>query len=163
MNILPDLTDEEFQKFSGEHLFYEIQMLFDLHKRFDTPPEDSCLYGALLESYIIHTTTLLEFFYKPALKVDDAQAIHFIKDIPFWKRDMPRYESYFRKFSRKRNRELVHLSYKRLEVTDEDRAWYGNKTIGHIKLLVELMLKYGDAKKLHPKLFELEMNFKDSL
>lgn len=156
MNKSEYLTKENLILFSGEHLYYEIKMLYSLYDILKTKVNDVYVYNALIESFVIHTTILLEFFYKPQIKPDDAKAVHYVKDRKKWKEAIPSFDKYFRKFSRKRNRELVHLSYKRLDVKPDEKIWYPDKTTIHIKRLVNTFLKLADPELIDPKLHEFK-------
>ena len=96
----------------------------------------------------------LDFFYKPQVKPDDAKAVHYIDNIRAWKAKLPPYDRYFRRFNRRRSREVVHLSYKRLEIRDDNKAWYSQKTMPQIKRIVKLFLDMAEPELVHPKLNE---------
>jgi hypothetical protein len=66
-------------------------------------------------------SAILDFFYKPQIKEDDARAVHFMSYPRDRKALLPPYEKYFKDFDRKRNQWVVHLSYKRLEVLPEQK------------------------------------------
>jgi hypothetical protein len=151
------MTPQQLKEFSGEHLYYEIRMLYGVLDIFKDQEKikDRFIYNALIESFVIHTQIILDFFYVPQMKPDDAKAIHFVRDVTIWKEALPPYERYFRKFNRRRSREVVHLSYSRLEVKGEDKTWYPEKTTEHIKLIVDLFLEHADPDRLHAKMYEL--------
>ena len=150
------ISSQQLIDFSGEHLYYEIKMLFGVRALLKKGVQDQYVYSALLESFIIHTNIILDFFYKPQTKPDDAKAAHYIRDLIGWKRDLPAYEGYFRKFNRRRSREVVHLSYKRLETKGNEKLWSIEKTTDHIKRLIVLFLDKADPALLHPKIYELK-------
>ena len=56
----------------------------------------------------------------------------------------------------KRNKRVVHLSYKRLEVRAEDRRWGVTKIAKEIKKLLNLFVKNANPKNLHPRILELK-------
>lgn len=157
MGTYANITNEQLRTFSAEHLYYEIEMLYSVVDRLSSKnaPDDSTIINALLEAYVIHTQVILDFFYQPQMKADDAKAIHYIDDIPRWKKDIPAYDRYFRKFNRRRSREVVHLSYHRLDIQPEDKTWYLVRTTEHIKHLINTFLDHANPEKLHSRVYEL--------
>jgi len=155
------ITKEQLVTFSGEHLYYELHMLFGVNRLLNEGAHDQYIYSALLESFIIHASAILDFFYKPPRKPDDASAIHFIADVKKWKVLRPSYDKYFRKFHRRRSREVVHLSYKRLEVKNEEKLWDKGKIVAPIRQLVATFLETANPNLLHPHLRKLESFLKE--
>ncbi len=158
MGRYSDISPEQLRVFSGEHLYYEIDMLYGVVNLLsaENAPQDPYVINALLEAYVIHTQVILDFFYQPQMKADDAKAIHFIADMALWKKTIPPYDRYFRKFNRRRSREVVHLSYHRLDVRPEDKTWYLVRTTEHIKLVVNAFLEHANPDILHPRMYELK-------
>ena len=150
------LSKEQLIAFSGQHLYYEITMFFGVKNLLKKDIEDFYVYSALLESMIIHGSVILDFFYKPPQKEDDASALDYIDDIARWKKLRPSYDKYFRKFHRRRSREVVHLSYKRMEVKDDERLWNMKKLTPHIKELVRVFMDVANPQLIHPKFYELK-------
>jgi hypothetical protein len=156
MTLTRKMTKEELVAFSGEHLYYELNMFFGVSKLLNEGIHDQYIYSALLESFIIHASAILDFFYKPPHKVDDASALHFINDVAKWKKIRPSYDKYFRKFHRRRSREVVHLSYKRLEVRSNEKRWELGKVVPSIQNLVQLFLDVADPELIHPRLEKIK-------
>jgi len=149
------------REFSREHLYYEIKMLFGVLQTLeskDFKAVNKYIFNALIESYVIHTNILLDFFYKPPTKPDDAKAVDYVKDRKKWKTALLPYNKYFRKFNRRRSREVVHLSYRRLEVSRQEKTWFPEKTTQHIKELINVFLDNADPELVHPRLYELKMD-----
>jgi len=155
------IKKEHLVVFSGEHLYYELNMFFGLSKLLSEGINDQYVYSALLESFIIHTCLILDFFYKPPRKADDASVIHFIDDIKKWKRLRPSYDKYFRKFHRRRSREVVHLSYKRLEVEKSEKLWDIGKIVPNIRELLSAFFEAANPDLLHTNLHKLKYLVKD--
>jgi len=155
MDNLRTLTKEQLIDFSGEHLYYELTMLFGVHKCLNQGVHDQFVYSALLESFVIHSSVILDFFYKPPRKYDDASVVHFIKDMQKWRALRPSYDKYFRKFHRRRSREVVHLSYKRLDVPKEEKVWNLEKMVPPICELVRVFLQTANPDYLHPKIYDV--------
>ena len=117
--------------------------------------EDSCIYNALLESFVLHASVILDFFYKPPVKPDDARAVHYVRDADAFQKALPSFEQKFGGFTRKRNKEVVHLSYRRLYVRPEEKRWGAEKITKDIRRIVDIFLDHADPKKLHTKMYSL--------
>ena len=155
MEINEKVSKEKLIEFSGEHLYYEIWMLYGVTDTLLTGVKDEYVYNALLEAFVIHTSIIIDFFYRPQVYGGDARAVHFMSDVAKWKENLPSYERHFKKFHRKRNKEVVHLSYTRLDVKPEEKRWNIRKTIKPIRKVVDLFLDQADPQLLHPKIYEL--------
>lgn len=150
------ISDKELKDFSEEHLYYEIYMLLASSQRLLAKRDDEVVFNALLESFVVHAYNLLDFFYKPQIKPDDAKAAHYIKDFAAWKKVLPAYESYFRHFNKRRNREVTHLTYKRLEVRGDAKAWQVRDTSEKIRKIIGIFLNNADPSLIHPKFNEFK-------
>lgn len=149
------IPPEKLREFTAEHLYYEIDMLYGVSRILWTGVKDIYLYNALLESFVIHASIIVDFFYKPQMKPDDAKAPHFVQDIKAWKEALPPVNKYFRQFNQKRNKRVMHLSYSRLQVQVQDKKWDTRQLVPQIKKIVDLFLDHADPRLVHPKLFEL--------
>lgn len=158
MSKYKDITHEQLKSFSGEHLYYEIFMLYGVVDILKQKPDfdNEIILDALIESFVIHTQIILDFFYIPQMKPDDAKAIHFVKNVGTWKKEIPSYDRYFRRFNRRRSREVVHLTYSRLEVSKEDKPWDIQKTTQHIQKVVNLFIEHADPRRLHERVYALK-------
>ena len=155
MEIYEKVPKEKLIEFSGEHLYYEIDMLYGVSQTLWDGTSNFYLYNALLESFVIHASIILDFFYRPQDNPDDAKAAHYMKDIKKWKAVLPRKTADLENFIKKRNKEVVHLSYRRLEVKPEEKRWRSPRITNQIKKLVDLFLNHADPELLHPKIYEL--------
>ncbi len=151
-----NISEDQLRAFAKEHLYYEISMLYYDYDQLKVTSNRDFLFSALLESLIIHTTVLLDFFYKPQMKADDAKAIHYMKDIAAWKKVLPNLDPYFRKFYTRRSKEVVHLSYRRLDVSQEEKSWQGDKTTQNLKETINIFLHNADPGRLDPILNEFK-------
>jgi hypothetical protein len=109
------------RRFAEEHLLYEAGMLYDVtvkllnrhHK------DDPILENALLESFGIHSRNLIDFLWldKP-MKPTDAIASDYFEN---WK--APEMSERLSKVKDRVGKEMVHLSYNRLDVSEEEKGW----------------------------------------
>lgn len=155
MEINDKITPEKLIEFSGEHLYYEIWMLYGVTDTLVKGVQDEYIYNALLESLVIHASIIIDFFYRPQVYAGDSRAFHYIIDRKKWRESLPSYDLYFKTFHRKRNKEVVHLSYNRLDVTLDQKKWNARKIIKQIRKIVDLFLEQADPRLLHPKMYGL--------
>jgi len=155
MEIHDKIPKEKLIAFSGEHLYYEIWMLYGVTDILLKGVADEYVYNALLEAFVIHASIIIDFFYRSEIYDGDARALHYIHNIKGWRAALPSYQKYFKEFHRKRNKEVVHLSYTRLDVKPEEKRWNARKIIKQIRKIVDLFLKQADPELLHPRMYEL--------
>ncbi len=141
--------------FSAEHLYYEVWMLYGVTEKLRQGLTDRYLYNALLESFVVHASIILDFFYKPQVKPDDAKAIHYLDSVGEWNALLPSYAKYFRRFNTKRNKEVIHLSYKRLDVKPEQKYWRVVETTSHIQKLFDKFLDLANPALIDPAIYQL--------
>lgn len=150
------LTPKELVEFSREHLYYEIDMLYGVARLLQKGSSNIYIYNALLESFVVHGSVILDFFYKLPLNPQEAKATHYIKDLEEWKDAKPPFDRYFIKFNKKRNQEVMHLSYARLKVAPYDKKWDSPKLIEQFRQLIDLFLDYADPALIHPRLYRFK-------
>lgn len=155
MDIYQKIPKEKLVAFSGEHLYYELRMLYGVTLTLWKGTSNFYIYNALLEAFVLHASIIIDFFYRPPVEDDDARAVHYVRDIKAWRSALPPLSEEFKKFIHKRNKEVVHLSYKRLEVTPEEKRWGSRRLTKQIKKIVNLFLDHADPELIHPRLLEL--------
>ena len=89
--------------------------------------------NALLESFLLHTRVLHDFFYKERTQ-DDIVATEFV---PEWKSECPPKGEYLSSRLERLNKALAHLSRKRLTYETDDKSW----DIGLIKQEVDVVIR----------------------
>jgi hypothetical protein len=127
---------DELRAFAEEHLLYEVRMLTALTTRLKEVLEydqkagkrdlewlDMETRNAQVESFAMHARGLLDFFYETApVHRDDALARHFVDGE--W--NPPPQTEALADVKRRVNKEVAHLTYPRLLVTEEAKNWdYG--------------------------------------
>lgn len=106
------------------HVAYEIGTFrcagYLLHYEFfkGTPLSD-----ALLESFLIHTRYLIEFFYEVGVEKDDVVAAELFDDPRQWRIARGKQDKVLRDLPRRANKQLAHLTWKRLDVTKVEKEW----------------------------------------
>ena len=136
--------DDELRAVSG-HLWYELQMfrataLGLMSGLFPGGP----LHDAVLEAFIIHGRNLLHFLYPEKPQDSDVLAEDFLDDPIQWptvRGDMPASLTSLR---RRANKEVAHLTFDRLSVTQEEKGWH------FVDILRDLDLKFHAFRRLVP-------------
>lgn len=113
-------TNEELKAFSEEHLYYEIWMLNETSRLFDS---NTVKNNAIIESFGIHARVLLDFLYKTTGLPDDTLAVDFFDDPTEWKKNIEEKSEVLDNLKTRVGKEIAHLTYKRLEVTPEEKDW----------------------------------------
>jgi len=155
MEIPAHYSFKTLSDFSGEHLRYEIEMLYGVTAQLVAGQKDPYIHNGLLESFVIHASNIHDFFYKPQIKADDVKAVHYMADPKKWRKVLPVQSEAFKRFNKKRNKWVMHLSYRRLEVEPGERRWGSPELTRELTKLVDLFLDYADPHRLDPKIFEM--------
>lgn len=141
-------TNEELKKVS-EHLLYEIQMLSGTSQLSDS---DKVKNNALLESFSIHARVLLDFLYKTKGQPDDALATDFFDDPLEWQKYIEEKSVILKKINTRVGKEIAHLTYKRLEVPPEEKAWDRQPICEEINEIFKKFLEIVSKEKICDKL-----------
>jgi hypothetical protein len=110
---------------ASDHLFYEVWML-DCTARvlgmgvFGEGPARN----AFLESFTIHARGLLQFFYPPTSpRRDDMLATDFVLNVAEWESARGPMPQLLASVSARVGKEVAHLTYGRLLVTQDTKPW----------------------------------------
>lgn len=112
-------SDEELRDFAGEHLIYEIQMLFYTAVRLGQGSfHDTFEMNALLESFTVHARALLSVFRPEHPRADDAIASQWVDD---WVE--PELTPLFELVHPRVGKEIAHLTWTRAGMDEEAKRW----------------------------------------
>ena len=75
------------------------------------------VHNETLESLLIHTRNLFDFFYGPEIPNDDIRAFHFIEKSVLWR---PSKSEYLEEIKPSINKHLTHLTYSRIQGKEWD-------------------------------------------
>jgi hypothetical protein len=125
---MPARSDPELRALS-DHVLYEVQMLFALTERLGShiAMADSELPWdvemAFLESFTLHARNLIEFLWPdgPRRKEDGIAADFF--EPGEWARIRPPRETTLDQVPERVGREIVHMTYHRVDLAEGARAW----------------------------------------
>ena len=152
-------SEKQLIELSGEHLYYEIWMLFEVAELVKKETQGTPIFNALLESFIVHAGILIEFFCDLGSHPSIASVTDYVTKAKEWKDFVYPYERYFVVVRQRRNAELAHLSYDRLNVRPQNKLWHGSTIMRHMKTIISQFLDTAEPKLLHPRMYELRAQF----
>ncbi len=155
-------THEELKVFSGEHLCHEIGMLYEVTLKLVRREADQITGNALIESFGIHAAIILGFMFNKKDKKDDAIANDYVVDQIKWKKIVSSYRKKLNFIYLRRNKELAHLSYERLEVTAITKQWSFVAICREISDLVDYFIEMSDKTITHPNILVFKNYFRNN-
>jgi hypothetical protein len=145
-------TENELQR-SLDNLSYEISMFQRLTQgMLSGIAGEGVINNALLESFAIHVRALLGFFYSENSQDDDVIAEDFFLEPDKWKNNRPLKTETLKNANRKANKEIVHLTYERLNVTTDQKPWEFDKIANDLQVVIGFFLNSIPSNLLNPKL-----------
>lgn len=120
-------SDIELRQASKDVL-YELEMFQNSVRLLQTgnytPYNNITVYNALLESFVIHTRNLIDFFYPPQhTKKDDIAAWHFYDDPKWWSLNCPIMSPQLEEARSRANKQAAHLTYTRANLKGNRWMW----------------------------------------
>lgn len=149
----------KLQNFSEEHLYYEIRMLYEVTLRLITQQMNDVLKFALIESFVIHAANLLDFLFNNQQKPEDAIANHYVYDQNKWRIKYSSFRKILQFVISRRNKELAHLSYERLNVDADQKKWCYAAISRDISFLVDSFIDLANNNFLHANVIALKGQF----
>ena len=132
-----------------EHLCYEYDMLRQTSKELSNGLPDGVIKNALVESFTLHARNMIDFLDPPSsVKPDDVLAtdFNFIKDLNTWNKALSKNKDSRKQIKDRCNKEMAHLTYKRIGISEEDKLWPHVKIVSEIECLFTIFLKHIDRK-----------------
>ena len=154
-------SDDELLAFSGEHLDYEIKMLYETIFRLALKQQDQVIAFALLESFGIHATIILNFMLNNTDDPEDAVANHYLLDREAWKKTSSKYRKELNFIFRRRDKELAHLSYERKNVKQSEKQWNFIAIGREISELIDSFIDSSNKSLLHSNIVALKGYFRN--
>lgn len=158
------LTNHQLLEFSGEHVFYEILMFFyctqELNKLYISNYDSiNQLYkNIIIEGFVLHLRNILAFLYLTKIKDDDVVAEYFFGNPNDWKKIRPGLPIILRNSMTRANKELAHLTTKRITGTPSQKSWPIKEISKEIISILKLFISNASMGKLHNKVVRLVMN-----
>lgn len=153
-SLVMSKSDGELRRWAHEHLVYEAAMLNHVAGKFANPRLSDQDHNAFLESFAVHVRCLRDFLWNDRKhRQEDAFASDFC-DLGVWEAkrgDLPAALGSIEGNRQRIGREIVHLTYHRLTISDETREWELTELV---RAIAEGLHKFAEAAKperLHPK------------
>lgn len=150
-------SDKELFEVS-EHLGYEYVMLKNCLDTLRANSLNEFLNYAVLEAFLLHARNIIFFFYKSEAsgQPDDAVAENFFSNPKHWQQVRGKKPSLIENVQTRMGKNLAHLTYKRLGLTDKERKWPCDDIYSHLITLLKLFVnKVNLVKKLDDRLLQL--------
>ncbi len=117
-----DISLEEKTLLLAEHYKYEVDMLFMTWQKLNALTIDVNTHNAILESFLLHSRNLIEFYYDlKKYKNSDARAHDYFDEKIKWEDIRPNID--YKDFKININKQISHLTYDRVKFTLSDKAW----------------------------------------
>jgi hypothetical protein len=141
----PRIPVRRLKRFAEEHVLYEAGMLNGLTVKLLNRhhQDDPVVENGLLESFTVHARLVRDFLYvdEPQYPTDAAAADYFDDDT--WQETRPAMSERVAGINERVGKEIVHLSYRRLDVDDEEKGWLilglGPEIIGNLTVWAHLV------------------------
>ena len=115
-------SEDELKRVS-HHLHYELWMLSETANALSSGiSERGWRLNSLLETFVLHVRAVSDFFYAERKKEDDVLAADFFPD-GRWASLRPNETDLLKRARNRAHKEIVHLTYERLNVTPETKPW----------------------------------------
>jgi hypothetical protein len=141
---------------ASDHLHYEIGMLFGTANAL---AGGSCAQGlclnAFIESFTLHARNLLSFLYSDKPREDDVIGEDYVSD---WATRRPTETSSLQVVHRRVGKEVAHLTYARLSVTEEAKRWQFLQLAKDIGAVISVFLSLVPDEKVGPLLQQDKTN-----
>lgn len=125
---------DRLKRVGDEHLVYEFEMFHDTASILGTEivQNDLTIRNAIIEAFVIHMRNLLKFFFDTQPLKTDVTASDFYEDPEDWIniRATLNDKEAVERICRRANKEVAHLTYDRLDVKPEEKAWLSPGKIG---------------------------------
>lgn len=151
-------TDVYLQAYSGEHVFYEIDMLFGVGNLIAkracivaaTPEDKQRLNNLVIEGFGIHVRNIVDFLYLPQDGTDVVAADFCVpRD---WEAACPPISMTLKAAKTRANKELAHLTTSRLSGNPPEKQWAAAALMVELNPLIKRFLVTARPTSLSHKL-----------
>ena len=125
--------------------------------------EDRSFTNMGLETFLLHARNLREFFYGEEKYPHDARAYHFFADKECWEKMRPDETDSIKDVAKRGNKELAHLTYKRISGTPPEKGWDCGKILSDLLGVVKVFLDKLPEKYSGNKLNDLKSEMRQFL
>jgi hypothetical protein len=143
-------NEDELKRVS-HHLRYELAMLSAAANAISSGiAERGWLSNLLLESFVLHVRSVSDFFYVERKKEDDALAGDFFLEGQ-WVNLRPIETDLLKKARKRAHKEVVHLTYERLNVAPEAKPWPLLEIVRDVDAVLHVFLQHVPKQLLNEK------------
>ncbi|MBX9905463.1 MAG: hypothetical protein K2Y31_13980 [Burkholderiales bacterium] len=150
-------------KLGSIELSYEYRMHVELSKAIlGNSRHQETIENAILESYLLHTRSLIDFFYnRDSDESDDIVAQDFMLPSKQWGEIRPPMPEKLKQAKIRANKYLAHLTYERTSATSDTKFWDVQYLYKSIRNLMSVFLENVKDENLSDYLITTKENFKD--
>lgn len=148
------LNIDQKRDFLSEHFFYEVVMVYESVLLLGKKGETS-LNNMALETLALHSRILLEFFYEEKKRGDDSRAVDFYDEEIIWDSIKINIDDTRTLVNLRTNKEITHLTYKRINDGTPDKGWLMQKHTVNILKVCNLFIENLPNKYLSDNLRSL--------
>jgi hypothetical protein len=162
------LTPAGLRGFSDEHLYYEVTTFFadgQILAGLAAPTvlREHAIEMALIESFVIHLRNIVDFFYADRPQADDVIADDFFEDAGTWQELRPELASILDRARERANREIAHLTTKRIAGGPPNKAWDIEGLFERVRVLLKLFSTTASRERLGEKAREVVAGLAEGL
>lgn len=156
----PNLSDQELQQYSYEHVCYELWMFLRLGQYIieEPPPkneDETVMHNAVIESFVIHLRNLIAFLYSVRVQTKDIIAADYFNDASEWYEKRPPISRELRIARERSHKEVIHLTTERIYGASPQKRWPIAALVREIKALMELFAALASPDRLDPRIRQL--------
>lgn len=138
------------------HLHYEIKMFRMLgYALLSGIAKDGWLSDALLECFLLHTRCLIDFLYNDNPKEDDIVAGDYFDSQHEWAASRPRATELLIDTKQRINKELSHLTYRRIDTEFSAKDWPIASIVNDLSLALDKFVHGASPNCLSGELFSI--------
>ena len=140
---------------ASEHLDYEMLMLTSVAYALDSGVAVlSPMNNALIESFVIHLRNLMEFLWPENPTNDMVVATDYFDDPDYWPKRLGPMPQRLRSARIRAAKEIAHLSYDRIKLTRDRKAWQYVDLLNDIGMAFAKFVAQVDRGKICPELLD---------
>lgn len=152
-------SDSYLLAYSGEHIFYEVDMFFGLVAMLSIPSravvapsveEARRVNNALVEAFGIHLRNILDFLYIDRPQPTDVVALDFFT-MGTWQTLRPAISRVLEDARVRANKELAHLTTERLAGNVPEKVWAFSALANEVRPLLQFFVAQARSAALSPR------------
>lgn len=160
------MRDKEELKRTSSHLYYEFSMFISLTQEMFKGYSPGTVNNALLQSFALHVRNLIDFLYNDKHQPDDVYAGDYFDTPEKWQQLRLAITPGLTKAKKRANKEVAHLTYSRLKVTQEEKIWAFVELSGEMIKAFDPFVTNVDRSLLDPEwnaFFQFRNNWRSSV